>query len=72
MKILVTGGNGYVGNKLVPALLKKKHYVYSLDLNLFGDFLPKHKNLIKIKADVRNINKLKLKNIECIIHLASI
>lgn len=72
MNILVTGGNGYVGNRLVPELLKKGHKVFSLDLNLFGDFLPRHKNLIKIKSDVRDINKLKIKKIECIYHLASI
>jgi nucleoside-diphosphate-sugar epimerase len=72
MKVLVTGGNGYVGNKLVPALLKANYKVYSLDLNIFGDYLPKHKNLIKIKLDVKDINKLNLKNINCIFHLASI
>ena len=58
MKILVTGGNGYIGNKLIPQLLKKKYFVYSLDKNWFGDFLPKHKNLKKIKGDVKDIKKL--------------
>ena len=33
MNILVTGGNGYVGNKLIPELLKANHKVYSLDIN---------------------------------------
>ncbi len=72
MKILVTGGNGYVGNKLIPKLLKSNYTVYSLDLNLFGDHLIKHKNLKKIKADVKDISKLNIKKIDCIIHLASI
>ena len=72
MNILVTGGNGYVGNKLIPELLKANHKVYSLDINLFGDYLIKHKNLTKLKIDIRDINKLSIKKIDCIIHLASI
>ena len=72
MKILVTGGNGYIGNKLIPQLLKKKYFVYSLDKNWFGDFLPKHKNLKKIKGDVKDINKLKINKVDTIIHLASV
>jgi nucleoside-diphosphate-sugar epimerase len=72
MKILVTGGNGYVGNKLIPELLKANHKVLSLDINLFGNFLSNHKNLKKIKADVKDINKINIKNIDCIFHLASI
>ena len=72
MNILVTGGNGYIGNKLIPELLKANHKVYSLDINLFGDYLIKHKNLTKLKIDIRDINNLSIKKIDCIIHLASI
>ncbi len=72
MKILVTGGNGYVGNKLIPKLLSKNHSVYSIDTNWFGDHLIKHRNLIKFKCDIKNIDNLKIKKIDCIIHLASI
>ena len=72
MRILVTGGNGYVGNKLIPKLLSLKHKVYSLDKNLFGDYLSKHKNLIKFKADIKDINRLSINKIDCIFHLASI
>ena len=71
MKLLVTGGNGYVGNKLIPELLKFGHKVYSIDKNLFGDYLSRHKNLIKLNRDIRDINKLKIKKIDCIFHLAS-
>lgn len=59
--ILVTGGNGYVGSVLVKKLLKKKFKVIIIDTNWFGNFTPKHKNLIKIKANINNINNLKLK-----------
>ncbi len=72
MKILVTGGAGYVGTKLVPNLLANNHEVTVLDLFWFGDKLQQHKNLNKINEDVRNIKKLNLKNYDLIIHLASI
>jgi nucleoside-diphosphate-sugar epimerase len=35
MKILLLGGNGYVGSKLYP-LLKEKYVVDSVDLCLYG------------------------------------
>ena len=72
MKILVTGGNGYIGNKLIPKLLSEKHKVYSIDTDWFGNHLKKNKNLIKFKTNLNNINELKINKIDCIIHLASI
>ncbi len=41
MKILVTGGCGYVGSALIPKLLKDGHKIISVDTKWFGDFLPK-------------------------------
>jgi len=72
MKILVTGGCGYVGSILIPKLLKKGHKVISVDNQLFGNFLPKNKNLENIKIDIRNLEKIYPKKIDAIIHLASI
>ncbi len=72
MRILVTGGCGYVGTILIPKLLKKGNKVISLDTKWFGDYLPKHKNLQNRKFDIRNIEKMSLKKIDAIIHLASI
>ena len=46
--------------------------VISLDTKWFGDYLPKHKNLQNRKFDIRNIEKMSLKKIDTIIHLASI
>ena len=39
MKILVTGGAGYVGSKLVPKLLKNGYHVKVLDLMIYGEDL---------------------------------
>ena len=70
--ILVTGGCGYQGSVLIPKLLYLGYKVISVDTKWFGDFLPKHKNLLNLKCDIRNIEKINLKNVQIIIHLASI
>tara|TARA_Y100000816_G_scaffold266619_1_gene227315 strand:- start:77 stop:1030 length:954 start_codon:yes stop_codon:yes gene_type:complete len=72
MKILVTGGCGYVGSLLVPELLKKKYKVTVIDTQWFGNKLKKNKNLKNFKIDIRNIDKINLENIDKIIHLAGI
>ena len=75
MKILITGGAGYVGSKLVPKLLKNGHHVKVLDLMIYGDdVLDVHPNLEKIKGDIRNQKLLKkvLISQEAVIHLACI
>ena len=72
MKILITGGCGYVGTKLIPKLLKLNHKVINIDTQWFGNFLPKHKNLENIKSNISEIEKFKLKNIDVLLHLSSI
>ncbi len=72
MKILVTGGCGYVGSVLIPKLLKDGHKVISVDTKWFGDFLPKDKNLSNLKIDLKDIEKINLRGVDAIIHLASI
>ena len=34
--ILVTGGSGYKGNKLIKTLLKNDYKIINIDKNLFG------------------------------------
>ena len=72
MKILVTGGCGYTGSVLIPKLLKLGHKVICIDTMWFGNFLEKNKNLTICKNDIRNIDKINLKGVNAIIHLASI
>jgi len=72
MKILVTGGCGYKGSILIPKLLKLGHKVISVDTQWFGNYLINHKNLKNIKLDVNQIENIDLKNVNTIIHLASI
>ena len=58
MKILITGGCGYVGSVLIPKLLNDGHKITSVDTKWFGDYLPKHKRLKNIKSDISNFNKI--------------
>ncbi len=74
-RILITGGAGYVGSKLVPKLLSLKYKVTVLDLMIYGeDVIDNHKNLIKIKGDIRDQNLLNkiTKEHDVVIHLACI
>lgn len=72
--IFITGGAGYVGSALVPSLLEKGCNVTVYDLFLYGDTLPEHKNLKKIKGDIRNKETLinAAKGSDAFIHLACI
>jgi nucleoside-diphosphate-sugar epimerase len=72
MNILLTGGCGYKGTVLVPKLLAAGHSVLVLDTMWFGNFLPNHQNLTAVKGDVRDIDKIPLNGVDCIIHLSSI
>lgn len=75
MRVLVTGGAGYVGSKLVPALLKQGYEVNVLDLYLYGDsVLEPHSDLTQIKGDIRDLAVLEeaLDECEAVIHLACI
>lgn len=72
MKILVTGGQGYKGSVLVPLLLNHNWHVTTLDIGWFGDYLPDHEHLIKIKGDIRHLDTINLNDFSHIIHLANI
>ena len=73
--ILITGGAGYVGSKLVPKLLELKHSVTVLDLMIYGeDVLDNSERLKKIKGDIRNKSLLEkiIPGHDVVIHLACI
>lgn len=78
MKILVTGGSGYLGSVLVPELLKLGYNVTVLDNFMYGqDSLLENcvrDNFNVINGDVREENILKplLKNVDYIIPLAAL
>ena len=72
MKIFITGGCGYVGTVLTERLLRDNHEITVLDTQWFGNFLDPHERLKIIKGNVQDLNKINLKGISCVIHLANI
>ncbi|HOW97813.1 MAG TPA: NAD-dependent epimerase/dehydratase [Kiritimatiellia bacterium] len=76
--ILVTGGGGYVGSALVPALLKQGHKVRVVDTfwygeNVFAD-CNSHPALTRIAKDIRDTAAMKeaMRGVDAVIHLACI
>ncbi len=72
MKILVTGGCGYVGSILVPNLAAQGHEITVIDAQWFGNFIPSKSNITVIKKHFSEINQEDLAGIESVIHLANV
>ncbi len=78
MKILVTGGAGYIGSTLIPMLLERKYEVVLFDTFMWGVKPILHfatdPNLSIITGDVRDKNQLKeaIKGCDMVIHLSAI
>lgn len=77
MKILVTGGAGYIGSLLIESLLSYGHEVSVIDKFSFGIESLKntinHPNLKIFIEDLLTFKKFDiLSNIDCIVHLAAI
>ena len=77
-RVLVTGGAGYVGARLVPHLLEHRYQVRVLDLYLFGDdvlgAVADHPRLEQMKGDLRDpeVVQTALRGSDAVIHLACI
>lgn len=77
-RVAITGGGGYVGSALVPALLEAGYEVTVIDLFLYGEAvfeaLRGHPSLRLISADIRNEAALDdaLRGQDAVIHLACI
>ena len=71
-KILVTGGCGYVGTLLVPALIENGFHVTVVDTQWFGNHLVPNENLHVILKDIRNLELHEVAEFEKVIHLGNI
>ncbi len=78
MKVLVTGGAGYIGTTLLPMLLKRKYQVTVVDALLYGGAqlipLMGDRNLTFVKGDIRDKKLMKelCASQDIVIHLAAI
>lgn len=76
--VLVTGGCGYIGCKLVPALLGDGYRVRVLDVLLFGNRLPAEAQasplLELVVGDIRDddVVRRSLAGVDAVVHLAAL
>ena len=76
--LLITGGSGYVGSRLIYKLLNETDLnIVNFDISLFGDkHLPKNKKFVYCKEDITNPEKfenaVKQNKIDIVLHLACI
>jgi nucleoside-diphosphate-sugar epimerase len=73
-RVFVTGGAGYVGHKLVPSLLERDYEVVVYDTFWFGDRLPADSRLTRVRADLRNADRIAeaARGADAVINLACI
>jgi nucleoside-diphosphate-sugar epimerase len=73
-KVLVAGGAGYIGCKLVPALLQKGYRVKVFDKLLFGDEgLAAVRDMIELEVgDLINIRQNSLAGVDAVINLSGL
>ena len=72
MKILVTGGAGFIGTNLIKQLLIEKHEVYSIDNYTTGLESNHQKGCKYLNYDIRKILNYNFINPDIIFHLAAI
>jgi len=70
MRVLITGGNGFIGTHLVDRIIKKGHKPVVFDR--FG--LPHRPDAEFIRGDIRDRDKIReaMKNVDGVINLAGI
>ena len=74
MRVLVTGGHGYIGTVLVPLLLDGGHEVVGIDSDLFGacTFGAYRSRINMSPRDVRDVRAEDLDGVEAVVHLAGL
>ncbi|HZW58233.1 MAG TPA: NAD-dependent epimerase/dehydratase family protein [Nitrososphaerales archaeon] len=76
MKILVTGGGGYIGTTLVPFLLQKGHQVTVLDRFYFGQELCERfsslGSLTLVRQDTRTFDGNLLEGVDAVVDMAAL
>jgi nucleoside-diphosphate-sugar epimerase len=71
-KIIVTGGCGYIGSRLVPFLLERGYWVKVIDKLDFYNNLTPHPNLVIDERDILQTNLDDYEGFDCLIHLAGL
>ena len=72
MRLLVTGGCGYIGTVLTERLLLDGHQVTVVDTQWFGNHLAEHPELVVLKQDIRDSRAIPVEGVDTVLHLANI
>ena len=72
MRLLVTGGCGYIGTVLTECLLLDGHQVTVVDTQWFGNHLAEHPDLVVLEQDIRDSRTIPLDGVDAVLHLANI
>ena len=70
MNILVTGATGFIGSHLMEKLKSSKFKIFALRRN--KNLPKKNKNMYWINKGLEEVNLIDFKDIEMVIHLASV
>lgn len=73
MRIMITGGAGFLGSSLANRLVEQGHTVLALDDLTAGDPRRLSKEVLLTRGDVRDVPKLwtLLQGVDCVYHLAA-
>lgn len=75
MRVLITGGAGFIGSHLIRQLLEDKHYIVVLDNAVSSDFRQLYEmNITVWEKDIRDreiINQIVADKFDVIVHLAA-
>lgn len=73
MRVLITGGAGFIGTALANSLVATGHHVRAIDDLSAGDPNALNPQVLFTRGDVRNVPALwtLLQNVECVFHLAA-
>lgn len=71
MRILVTGGSGFLGSRLIPELVKNGQEVFALARSTSSDEKVKALGAMPVQGDLENIERLSLPGIDAVIHAAA-
>lgn len=70
MRILIAGGAGYIGSKLIPHLIERGYEIDVIDLFWFGDYLPE--SVKRIKKGLFDLTQDEIKDYDQVIFLAGL
>ncbi len=71
MRVLVTGGSGFLGSRLIPELVKDGHEVFALARSASSDEKVRVPGATPVRGDLENTERLSLPPIDAVIHAAA-